>query len=174
MHSAMFQLMLDYGLRISEVVRLKEKDVDMLNRKIVIERSKKKKDKIGIYKLTDECYKKLRTWLKEWRRKEVVEAGNPYLFISQKTRGVNEHMRTWNVQHWFRKYSKQARIDKTNPHSLRHTLCVKLASAGLSAIDIKERVGHASVITGEYYTKMFGKEKDAQDDRCENALRNSS
>ncbi len=46
--------------------------------------------------------------------------------------------------------------------------------ADTHAIDIKERVGHASVITGEYYTKMFGREKDAQDDRCEQALRNSN
>ena len=170
-HSAMFQLMLDYGMRISEIVRLKIDDVDMENRRITITRSKRKKDRTNDYRLTDECYRKLKAYLPLWKRREVVKAGNPYLFISNKTKGLNEQMRTWNVGHLFRKYAKLARISKTNPHSLRHTCAVRLASNGLSQWDVKDRLWHSSVISSQSYVQLFGKEKKEQDSRCEQALR---
>jgi len=170
-HSTLFQLMLDYGMRISEIVRLKEENVDMENRRITITRSKRKREPTNDYRLTDECYRKLKSYLKLWRKKEVVKAGNPYLFISQKTAGVNEQMRTWNVGHLFRKYAAMAGISKTNPHCLRHTCAVRLVSKGLSQWDVKDRLWHSSVISSQTYVQLFGEEKKEQDRRCEEALR---
>jgi site-specific recombinase XerD len=176
----LFSLMLAYGLRCAEVpliqlehVRLKEYPAKS---ELYTTRVKKKKDKkTGLakprdgrwYLLSDKNKLLLADWLKA-RKKFKTAATSNNLFITEMTGSFS----TPHIYDSVVKYGLQAGL-KLHPHMFRHTTAIRMARKGLSAFEIKERLGHVSVLSSEVYVQLAGPERQAADRRADEALEGS-
>jgi integrase/recombinase XerD len=174
---ALFSLMLAFGLRCAEVPLLKSEHVRLREyperSELYVTRVKKKKDpKTGLakprdgrwYNLSDRNRAVLVTWLKVRKKYKTAEFSDS-LFITKETG-------TFSLPHIYDsvvKYGKAAGL-KVHPHQFRHTCGIRLARKGLSAFEIKERLGHVSVISTEVYVRLAGPERLAADRRADEAL----
>jgi len=142
-HKAILFTAYSAGLRVSEVVNLKIKDVDSDRMQLFIEKSKGKKDRyVGLGVLLLDV---LRAYLKSCKpmpKKYVFEnplmAGEPYSIRS--------------AQKIFQNAKEKALINKeVGIHSLRHSFATHLLEKGIDIRYIKDLLGHLSIKTTEKY-----------------------
>lgn len=139
-HRAILTLIYSVGLRVSEVVNLKIKDIDSKSMLIHIKNAKGKKDRI--VPLSQYVLKLLRDYFKEYRPKE-------YLFNGQKSIQYS----IGSCQKIYKKY-----IDKsTSIHTLRHSSFTNLLESGTDLRIIQKIAGHSSSKTTEIYTHVSNK-----------------
>lgn len=173
MHHCLFNLIYSYGLRVCEVVSLKVESINFDEKKIMIER-KKRKDKFRFqsFALSEENIQRLRSWLRKRSKHRSAIKGNPYLFLSKKSGRIDQHISIPRVQAIFHKYAIEAGIKKgwRYPHVLKHSTGVMLAKAGASGATIRDRLGHVSMITTDIYTKIAGSDKKEADKKADEAL----
>lgn len=141
-HKAILFTAYSAGLRVSEVVRLKLKDIDSDRMQIFIERSKGKKDRyVGLSVLLLDvlreyirrCYPRPRVYLFEGMR-----PGEPYSSRS--------------AQLIFQRASQMAGIGKeVSFHALRHSFATHLLEKGVDIKYIKDLLGHFNIKTTERY-----------------------
>lgn len=141
-HKAMLFTAYSAGLRVSEIVNLKVKDIDSTRMQIFIERAKGKKDR----------YVNLSPVLLDILRKYIASY-NPkpknYLFESEQTFTAYP-ART--VQQIFSKAKQKAGILKdVGIHSLRHSFATHLLDKGTDIKFIKDLLGHFDIKTTERY-----------------------
>lgn len=141
-HRLLLSLAYGAGLRVSEVVSLKVKDLNLKELTIHLKSSKGKKDRITIFP------DKLRTNL------ENLTAGkdkNDFVFSSQ--RGGKLSTRT--AQKVFKNSLKKAGIKKDATfHSLRHSFATHLLENGVDVRYVQELLGHQNIRTTQRYTQV--------------------
>jgi len=172
----LFRLVLNYGLRTTEAVRLKLEDINELEKQIYIRRLKRKGNPGRWYDLPNDIMKLYQDWKKT--RDKIPEAGrNPFLFVSQMSlngqrRGPAEHLSHDQLYRRFKKYLGLAGLPMTfHPHALRHSCGVILAAKGYSAFDIQRRLGHASLSSTLCYVDLKGKEELERNKAMSEALK---
>jgi site-specific recombinase XerD len=147
-HKAMLFMVYSAGLRLSELVNLKIKDIDSKRMQIFIERAKGKKDRY--VNLSPVLLDILRNYIKTYKPKPQV-----YLFESEQTFGAYP-ART--VQQIFYNAKSKARILKdAGIHSLRHSFATHLLEKGTDIKYIKELLGHFDIKTTERYLHVSRK-----------------
>lgn len=141
-HKAMLFTAYSAGLRVSEIVNLKIKDIDSSRMQIFIERAKGKKDRY--VNLSPVLLDILRQYIKNYKPKPLV-----YLFESDQT-GFCYPART--VQQIFTNAKNKAGITKeVGIHSLRHSFATHLLDKGTDIKFIKDLLGHFDIRTTERY-----------------------
>lgn len=146
-HKAMLFTTYSAGLRVSEVVNLKLKDIDSSRMQILVERGKGKKDR----------YVNLSPVLLDVLRKYVqVEKPKVFLFESGAT-GLAYPSRT--VQQIFSNAKHKAGVKKSvGIHSLRHSFATHLLDKGTDIKYIKDLLGHFDIRTTERYLHVSKKQ----------------
>jgi integrase/recombinase XerD len=146
-HKAMLFTAYSAGLRVSEIVHLKIKDIDSTRMQIFIERAKGKKDRY--VNLSPVLLDILRVYVKEYKPKL-------FLFESEAT-GQAYPPRT--VQQIFSNAKQKARIKKeVGIHSLRHSFATHLLDKGTDIRYIKDLLGHFNIKTTERYLHVSKKQ----------------
>ncbi|MFZ9387683.1 MAG: tyrosine-type recombinase/integrase [Chitinophagaceae bacterium] len=141
-HKAMLFTVYSAGLRVSELTRLRLRDIDSSRMQILIEKSKGKKDRY--VNLSPVLLDILRSYLLSYRPRPTE-----YLFESGQT-GTAYPART--VQQIFSNAKKKAGITKeVGIHSLRHSFATHLLEKGVDIRYIKELLGHFDIRTTERY-----------------------
>lgn len=136
-HKTILSLTFSVGLRVSEVVNLKLKDIDSERMLISIKNAKGRKDRI--VPLSQNILLLLREYYKEYKPVE-------YMFNGQFS---NQYSVT-SCQQIFKKY-----IDsESHFHILRHSCFTSLLEAGTDLRIIQKIAGHASSKTTEIYTHV--------------------
>jgi site-specific recombinase XerD len=144
-HNTMLKLCYGMGLRVSEIVNLKIKDVDSKNWQVFIERAKGKKDRYA--NLPESVLEQLRTYYKAYRPKT-------YLFEGQS----GEQYSTRSLQNVFKAGLKKAKINKdVGIHGLRHSFATHLLEGGTDIRFIQELLGHNDINTTLRYTHVSTK-----------------
>lgn len=141
-HRLMIALAYAGGLRVSEVINLKVKDVDLLGLTIHLKGAKGNKDRITIFpeKLNKEIEKML-------GGKEM----NEYVFASERGGKLSER----TAQKVFENALKKSGINKeASFHSLRHSFATHLLENGVDVRYVQELLGHANIRTTQIYTKV--------------------
>ena len=141
-HKAILFTAYSAGLRVSEVVGLKQTDIDSMRMQIHIENAKGKKDRyVGLSVLLLDV---LRAYLKQIKprpQKYVFEGdtpGQPYTSRS--------------AQLVFQQAKEKGGIHKeVSFHSLRHSFATHLLEKGIDIRYIKDILGHFSIKTTERY-----------------------
>lgn len=139
-HKAMLFTTYSAGLRVSEVVNLKLKNIDSCRMQILVERAKGKKDR----------YVNLSPVLLDVLRK-YVKSDQPKIFLFESAAtGLAYPPRT--VQQIFSNAKHKAGIIKNvGIHSLRHSFATHLLDKGTDMRYIKDLLGHFDIRTTERY-----------------------
>ena len=141
-HNTMLKLCYGMGLRLSEIINIKIKDIDSQNMQVFIERAKGKKDRY--VNLPQSILEQLRQYYKEYRPKK-------YLFEGQDGGQYNKR----SLQNVFKNALSKAGINKNvGIHSLRHSYATHLLENGTDIRFIQELLGHGSIKTTLIYTNV--------------------
>ena len=136
-HKTILSLTFSVGLRVSEIINLKIKDIDSKRMIIHIKNAKGRKDRI--VPLSQTILDLLRLYYLEYKPKE-------YLFNGQN----NNQYSVKSCQNIFKKY-----IDgKSHIHILRHSCFTNLLENGTDLRIIQKIAGHSNIKTTEIYTHV--------------------
>lgn len=145
-HKAMLSLIYACGLRRSELLNLKLKDVQSDRKILLIKQSKGKKDRI--VPISDKIIEMLRSYYLEYRPKM-------YLFEGQ---DPSKRYGERSLELILKKSITIAKIDKpVTLHWLRHSYATHLMESGTDLRYIQELLGHNSSRTTEIYTHVSTK-----------------
>ena len=141
-HKAILFTAYSAGLRVSEVVHLKQTDIDTDRMQIFIENAKGKKDRYVM--LSPVLLDILRAYIKECKPRPLH-----YIFESP-TPG--EAYSDRSAQRIFQMAKQKAGINKAvSFHSLRHSFATHLIEKGIDIRFIKDLLGHFSIKTTTRY-----------------------
>jgi site-specific recombinase XerD len=141
-HRIALELCYGMGLRVSEVVAIKIKDIDSARMVVHIRVAKGKKDRMVPLPAT--ILPKLRMYYKQYNPKEYLLEGR---YGGQYSKG--------SVQKVFKEAMKKAGIKKNiGVHGLRHSYATHLLESGTDMRFIQELLGHGSIKTTQIYTKV--------------------
>ena len=133
------------GLRVSEIVALKIKDIDSARMVINIRQGKGKKDRIVM--LSDKLLALLRTYYLEYKPKTWMFEGQG-----------NKQYAIRSVQKVLERVKEKAGVKKEGSiHALRHSFATHLMEGGTDIMSIKELLGHDSLRTTSRYTHVSKK-----------------
>lgn len=131
------------GLRIGEVVNLKNSDIDSKKMQMLIRNGKGGKDRFAL--LSETNLKILREYWKAYRPAE-------WLFYGRTHTGT--HITGRGAQDVFKKYKTLAGIKKdVSSHCLRHSFATHLLEDGVSIYHIKQLLGHSDISTTCLYLR---------------------
>jgi len=155
---AVLSLMLNMGLRVSEVANLKPQDINLTKNKLRIVGGKGGMDRDLIIPFYTS--KLLKEWWKAKPKntkyffttiKDIKRTGKAKCFNTKK----GSQFKTRNISYMIKKYSKRAKIKKNiSPHSLRHTFATNFIKQGGNVMHLKEILGHTSVSTSQIYITL--------------------
>ena len=136
------------GIRLSELVGLAEKDVDLDQMQLKVT-GKRNKQRIIPY--GDEFGDSLRNYLAE-REAYAKQRGSDEtaIFLDERS---GQRMRPAKVRGIVKKYLSQVTTQQRNsPHVLRHTFATAMLNHKADLQSVKELLGHESLSTTEIYT----------------------
>lgn len=144
---AIFELLYATGIRSSELVAVRIKDINFAEKTIVI-RNPKKKDRIVLF--GSACEKKLLRYIQTERA--VIKHPAEYLFLNYR----NEPLTTRSLQRICAKFQQFLSAKKAiTPHQLRHSFAVHMLNQGADIRTVQELLGHASLTSTEKYTELM-------------------
>ena len=145
-HKAILMTIYSAGLRISEVINLRIKDIDSDRMQIRIEQGKGKVDRYTL--LSEKTLLILREYFKEYR---------PSVWLFEGL-AKGEQYSTRSIQNIFQASIKKTNINKkVSVHTLRHSFATHLLENGTDLRYIQNLLGHASSKTTEIYTHVTTK-----------------
>lgn len=151
-NACMMRLMLNLGLRASEVLNLKTRDIDWMSGKLMVRQGKNKRDRT-LWLNEDDL-----ELLRKWREKKPE---GDLLFTTLEGGRINDRYLRAMVD----RLAKKAGIEKSvHPHMLRHTFGTDLYGQTKDIRMVQKALGHANIQTTTIYTHII-------DDDLENALR---
>ncbi len=144
-HKAIIMVIYSGGLRISEVINLKIKDIDTKRMQIFVRNAKGKKDRYTL--LSKKLIPVLRDYYKEYKPKDWLFEGPAGQQYSESSIGII-----------VKKAFRDAGIRKqASTHTLRHCFATHLLENGTDIRYIQTLLGHESSKTTEVYTHVTTK-----------------
>lgn len=145
------RLMLDGGLRLSEVINFRWQDMSPYQEgKILIRQSKGKKDRL--LWINGNTLKSLIRW-HERQQKEIGKC--EYVFTTLKGTKLSRRY----IEQMVKRYAKKAKINKNiHPHTLRHTFATDLLRKTKNLRLVQKALGHSSITTTTIYTHIVDEE----------------
>jgi integrase/recombinase XerD len=144
-YELLFGLLLNSGLRISEALGLKVRDVRLRDGAALAVRVIGQGDKERRGPLPEKFSQVFGFWLKEKPAEEYV--------FAQKPKGPPPGAHA--ARAYLRRLKDKAHIAKPiTPHKLRHTYATHLLNAGAERVDIQALLGHVNLATTQIYTHV--------------------
>ncbi len=141
---AILELLYSSGLRVSELVGLNWRQLD-LDLGIVRVMGKGRKERI--VPVGTKAVRALEAYLEE----RGTQEGNEPVFVNS----LGGRLTARSVGRLMKKYARHSGIfRKASPHSLRHTFATHLLDAGADIREIQEMLGHSSLSTTQRYTHI--------------------
>jgi integrase/recombinase XerC len=129
------------GVRLSELIALKVKDVDQSKVKVLGKRNKERVIPIS---------ENLSALIKDYQKK-ITEQGivNEYLFVLKNGKTLYPKFVYRLINSYF---SNVTDVDRCSPHVLRHTFATHMLNNGAGLETLKELLGHANLSATQVYT----------------------
>jgi integrase/recombinase XerC len=139
------ELLYGTGIRLSELIGLKESDVSFFDRHIRVLGKGKKERIIPVH---DELFTLLKHFVK---LKSEAGFNSPKIILTDQ--GEEAEAYPMLVYRIVRKYLDQiTTVDKRSPHVLRHSFATHLLNKGAELSAIKDLLGHSSLAATQVYT----------------------
>ncbi len=141
-HKIMLALSYGAGLRVSEAISLRVKDIDLAELVIHLKEAKGKKDRITVFP------EKLKTDIQNLL---AGKSGGDFVFASERGGRLTER----TAQKVFENALKKSGLNKDATfHSLRHSFATHLLENGVDVRYVQELLGHANIRTTQIYTHV--------------------
>ena len=141
------ELLYATGLRVSELVNIKIKDIDM-NEKVIKVLGKGSKERIVIY--NNHTSLALKRYLDDGYH-EFNKNNNGYLILNKDGNKLSDRY----VRNIINKLVRKAGLNiKISPHTIRHTFATDMLEEGADLVTVKELLGHESLNTTSIYTHI--------------------
>jgi integrase/recombinase XerD len=145
---AMLELLYATGLRVSELINLKQSQVNF-NQGLF--RIGGKGDRERLIPLGDESQRWLRDFIDGPRMEILLERQTDYLFPTRR----GDRMTRQAFWHIIKRYAEKAGIRrKMSPHSLRHAFATHLLNRGADLRVVQLLLGHSDLSTTQIYTHV--------------------
>jgi integrase/recombinase XerD len=145
---AMLELLYATGLRVSELINLKQSQVNF-NQGVL--RIVGKGDTERLIPLGDEAQRWLRDFIDGPRMEILLERQTEYLFPTQRG-GCMTRQAFWHI---IKRYAQKSGIGKQlSPHSLRHAFATHLLNRGADLRVVQLLLGHSDLSTTQIYTHV--------------------
>lgn len=144
---AMIEVLYATGLRVSELLRLKVEDVNLVDG-YVLAYGKGRKERL--VPLGKHAIARVQAWLL-LRPAALKGAQSPVLFPSPRKKAFSR-MGFWKL---LRRYAQKAGIRRPiSPHKLRHSFATHLLERGADLRAVQAMLGHADLSTTQIYTHV--------------------
>lgn len=141
-HRLLISLSYGSGLRVSEAINLKIKDINLEELTIHLKNAKGNRDRMTIFP------EKLKNELREFI---LLRDMNDFVFASERGGELTERA----AQKIFENAIKKVKIARDATfHSLRHSFATHLLENGTDVRYVQELLGHQNIRTTQLYTKM--------------------
>jgi integrase/recombinase XerC len=139
------QLLYYTGIRRSELIELKVKDVDLSEglMKVLGKRNKER-----LLPLLPEIKRQL-TQLLEQQKQHQISRESEHFFVNSRGKKLSEAFVYETVKTYLSKVSTKT---KRSPHVLRHSFATHLLDQGADLNAIKDLLGHSSIAATQHYT----------------------
>ncbi|MEE8470899.1 MAG: tyrosine-type recombinase/integrase [Dehalococcoidia bacterium] len=139
---AIVLILLDTGIRVSELVNVKIEDVDMQRGVIRImgKGSKERLVRMG-----------LKTQKALWRYLALRKNDSPWLWINQ----YGGRLLSNGVQQMMRKLGRRIGVPELHPHLLRHTFAISFLRNGANTFECQYTLGHSTLEMTRRYTQAL-------------------
>ena len=146
--SVILEVLYGSGIRVSELVNIKLKDIDFDNKTILIF-GKGSKERIVAF--GDMAYDSMKLWINNGRKVYLDKRTSDYLIV-----GKNEdNLSTRRIEQIIDDLIKRTSIKMNiTPHMFRHTFATHLLDQGCDLIAVQELLGHESLASTEIYTHV--------------------
>ncbi len=144
-HKTILMLCYSAGLRLSELINMKIKDIDSSRMQVRIKQAKGKKDRYSL--LSVKLLQVLREYFKKYKPKEWLFEGATGGLYSARSIQLIMHDATL----------KAGITKKVSVHTLRHSFATHLLENGTDLRYIQSLLGHESSKTTEVYTHITTK-----------------
>lgn len=134
------------GMRLSELVNLKETDVDTGQMSV---RILGKRNKERIVPFGSSLTKLIVGYRAEKEKTFKIQENNIYFFLTEKGEKIYQKLAYRVVNDYL---SGLTTIEKKSPHVLRHTFATHMLNKGADLNAIKELLGHANLSATQVYT----------------------
>lgn len=144
---AMLELLYATGIRVSELVRLKQSDINFnLGCVICKEGSKERMIPFG-----NTAKKTLQRYLEKGRDALLVNYGVEELFVNCSGQAMSRQG-FWKI---IKYYARLAGIEaEITPHTLRHSFAAHLVENGADLRSVQEMMGHSDIATTQKYARI--------------------
>ena len=135
-YKTIFMMIYGSGLRISEALNVRVKDIDSKKMRIFVREGKGKKERYTV--LPQTSLEMLRKYYK------IYKPNHPrgYIFLNREGNPLTVE----RTREFFRRYRRKAKLDeKFVVHSLRHSFATDLIERGATILEVKEAMGHSNI-----------------------------
>ena len=141
---ALIEVMYAAGLRVSELISLKQTDVDVQSGLVVCHGKGSKERRVPIGKSAIH-------WVQQY---SAIRAGygkpsSPHLFLNR-GKPISRQF-AWAM---IKRYAHQAGVKDISPHTLRHSFATHLLQRGADSRSVQALLGHSDISTTQIYTHI--------------------
>jgi len=140
-YKLIIQMLYSGGFRVSEIINLQTKDIDIERNVVIVREGKGKKDRITLLPVS----------LKEDILKHLLK-NTPKKYFFESNRGKKYSNRT--IEEIISKNSNLAIGRKIKPHTFRHSFATHLLENGTDIRYIQKLLGHKNLRTTQIYTHI--------------------
>ncbi|GBU11602.1 tyrosine recombinase XerC [Enterobacterales bacterium] len=142
---AMLEVMYGAGLRLSELVGIDTKHVDMLSGEVWVVGKGSKERRLPLGRTAV-------VWLEKWlERRQDYSPEDDAMFLSNQGKRISAR----NVQKRFAEWGvKQGVNSHIHPHKLRHSFATHVLESSGDLRGVQELLGHSSLSTTQIYTSL--------------------
>lgn len=138
-YSTLYRFILDSGVRIHEAINIKKTNINFKHQVILLEETKYSKERFVDFS--------------NFTKSDLIKVHEmhkgEYLFWNiSKNRKIDYDS---DIQYFYRKIKKEAKIEKLTAHRLRHTFASISAQNGMNILSLKEILGHENLRTTQIY-----------------------
>jgi integrase/recombinase XerC len=134
------------GVRLSELLELKWKDIDLYSEGVKV-KGKRKKERI--IPITSSLKKNIISYKKVFEETFLIADQSDYFIVTKKKEQAYPMKIFRIVRHYLDLF---AQTSKRSPHLLRHTFATHLLNKGADLNAVKDLLGHANLAATQIYT----------------------
>jgi integrase/recombinase XerD len=147
---ALIELLYATGLRVSEMVSLRQQDLNLESGYLTCTGKGRKQRLVPV---GDEAAAWLTRYLREARPALLKKRSSPRLFVNARGGAALTRVGFWKI---LKEYGKQAGVgSRLSPHVLRHSFATHLLERGADLRAIQMMLGHSDLSTTQIYTHVL-------------------